>query len=120
MIIKVAQYFLALVVIAAFLAIIVIWIFHPPTGEPGTLAVLNTLVGALGAAFGMVVSYFFGSSSGSQQKDETIGAMAAAPLPGGAGSVTVTAGSPGQAGTTVIKSDKEQDGKKPEAAKDKS
>ncbi len=74
MAVKIAQYFLALVVIVSFLAVIVIWIFHPPTGEPGQLAVLNTLVGALGAAFGMVVSYFFGSSSGSQQKDETIAA----------------------------------------------
>ena len=86
-------------------AVIVIWIFHPPTGEPGQLAVLNTLVGALGAAFGMVVSYFFGSSSGSQQKDETISSLAAAPLPGGAGAVTVTTATPGHPGTTVVSKD---------------
>lgn len=100
--VKIAQYFLALVVMVAFLAVIVIWIFHPPTGEAGQLAVLNTLVGALGAAFGMVVSYFFGSSSGSQQKDETINTLASVP----AGSVTVTAPTPTTAGSTVVSSEK--------------
>lgn len=81
----VLQCFLAFVIIVSFLAVVLIWIFHPPSGDPSAMAVLNTLVGSLAAAFGMVVSYFFGSSSGSSAKDDTINTMIgkAAPLTNG-------------------------------------
>lgn len=73
------QGMIAFLVTVSFVAIILVWMFHPPKGDAGSIAVLNTLVGALAAAFGMVVSYFYGSSSGSKDKDDTIKSMAGVP-----------------------------------------
>lgn len=50
-------------------AIVALFILEPPTGarEP-----LLLLIGSLSAAFGAVVTFWFGSSSGSAGKDSTI------------------------------------------------
>jgi hypothetical protein len=98
--------FLALFWSIMFGAVITLWMLRPPTGTEGTMAMLNALLGSLVTITVGAVGYYFGSSSGSQQKDDTISAMAAAPLPGGAGSVTVTTATPNQAGTTVVSSEK--------------
>ena len=72
------QKILALFIISAFIAVILIWIFLPPKGDPGSIAVLNTLVGTLGGAFMAIVGYFFGSSKSSNDKDDTIKTIAMA------------------------------------------
>lgn len=64
------QQTIAFFIIVATIIIILIWLFRPPTGSEGAMAVLNNLMGALLAAFGMVVNYYFGSSKGSKDKDE--------------------------------------------------
>ena len=69
------QNFLAIVVSLGFFAIIAGWMFRPPQGDGGSIAVLNTLTGMMGAAFGAIITYFFGSSSGSREKDDTIKEM---------------------------------------------
>ena len=66
------QKILALIIVGAFITIVLLWMFYPPKGDPGSIAVLNTLVGAISAGFGMVLTYFFGSSKTSGMKDDTI------------------------------------------------
>ena len=66
---------LAITVTLGFFAIVAGWMYQPPQGDPATLAVLNTLTGMMGAAYGSVITYFFGSSSGSREKDDTIKQM---------------------------------------------
>lgn len=68
---------LAFLIILSFVGIVLIWLFHPPFGDAGAMAVLNTLLGTLGGAFIAIVGFYFGSSQGSKDKDETIGRMAA-------------------------------------------
>lgn len=70
---------LALIVVVGFFAVLATLIFYAPTQsmDQGTAAIVNQLTGALIATFVSVVSYFFGSSTSSKQKDETISAMAA-------------------------------------------
>lgn len=63
---------LAIMVTLGFFAIIGAWMYQPPQGDGASIAVLNTLTGMMGTAFAGVVSYFFGSSSGSKEKDDTI------------------------------------------------
>lgn len=47
---------------------------NPPDRiDPGIDAVLNIMVGALGAGFTSVVMYYVGSSVGSKRKDEILG-----------------------------------------------
>lgn len=70
------QKILALFIVGAFISVILIWIFFPPKGDAGSIAVLNTLVGTLGAGFGAVLTYFFGSSKSSSDKDDTIKTIA--------------------------------------------
>lgn len=64
---------LAGVVVAGFFGIMALMIFQelPPTGRDSLLV----LVGALGAAFGSIIQYYFGSSAGSAEKARTIDAM---------------------------------------------
>lgn len=52
-------------------AIVALFMVEPPQGarEP-----LLLLIGSLAAAFGSVVTYWFGSSSGSARKDELLAA----------------------------------------------
>lgn len=66
---------LAIMVTIGFFAIIAAWMYKPPQGDGASIAVLNTLTGMMGAAFGGIITYFFGSSSGSREKDDTIKAM---------------------------------------------
>jgi hypothetical protein len=60
---------ISVVVVAGFVILLGLWLFHPPTSDQTVLAVLNTLVGTLAAAFGAVVQYWLGSSAGSARKD---------------------------------------------------
>ena len=70
------QKLLAFIILGAFILVILIWLFHPPQADPGSAAVLNTLVGALVGMAGMVVTYYFGSSSGSKAKDDKMADIA--------------------------------------------
>ena len=66
-----------------FIAVIVaLFMVEPPARATEPLLIL---VGSLAAAFGAVVNYWFGSSSGSARKDELIAA-------GRSGDVTITQG----------------------------
>lgn len=47
-------------------------IFAPTVADPGRAAMLNILVGALGAGYTGVVSYWIGSSAGSARKDDML------------------------------------------------
>lgn len=71
------QRILAFVVVASLVTVTFVWMFRPPSGEAGSIAVLNTLIGALIGMSGLVTNYYFSSSKGSQAKDETIQNMAA-------------------------------------------
>lgn len=64
---------LAAVVVLGFFAVLTLMIFNelPPAGRDSLLV----LVGALGAAFGAIVNYYFGSSSGSAAKQRQIEAI---------------------------------------------
>lgn len=64
---------LAAVVVLGFFGVLTLMIFNelPPAGRDSLLV----LVGALGAAFGAIVNYYFGSSSGSAAKQRQIEAI---------------------------------------------
>lgn len=64
---------LGLIVVAGFFAVLALMIFQelPPSGRDSLLV----LVGALSAAFGSIVQYYYGSSSGSAEKSRAIDAM---------------------------------------------
>lgn len=70
------QKILAFVIIIALVVVILIWIFHPPTGDAASNSVLNVLVGALVGMAGMVATFYFGSSQGSKDKDQALIASA--------------------------------------------
>jgi hypothetical protein len=55
-------------------AIIALFMIEPPSGAREPLMIL---IGSLAAAFGAVVSYWFGSSSGSAGKDVAIERLSA-------------------------------------------
>jgi len=63
-------YALGAIVVLGFLTILGIKVIkgNDPASE-------NLMLGALIGAFGTVVGYYYGSSSGSAKKDETIGSM---------------------------------------------
>lgn len=65
-------------VVAGFLTIVVLVLTTKLQGT-ATSEVLLVLLGALSAAFGQVISYWVGSSSGSAQKDAAIQNLAAKP-----------------------------------------
>lgn len=73
------QKILAFVIVIAFIVVILLWMFFPPGGTQGTLAVLNTLVGALVGMAGMVGTFYFGSSRGERNKDNTIVSLSQTP-----------------------------------------
>lgn len=50
-------------------AIAALFVFEPPAGAREPLLIL---VGNLGSAFGLVVGYWYGSSSGSAQKNDLL------------------------------------------------
>ena len=49
-----------------------IWLVMVGEVNPSMRDALLILIGSLGAAFGAVVNYYFGSSSGSARKDELL------------------------------------------------
>lgn len=69
---------IAFIVIAGFFG--AIWLVMKQEVNASMRDALLILIGSLGAAFGAVVNYYFGSSSGSARKDEL---MAGAAQPGG-------------------------------------
>lgn len=62
------QYALGALIVLAFLAIIVLTIVTKPEDNQ----VLNTLIGAFTSGVIMVISYFYGSSKGSADKNELL------------------------------------------------
>jgi hypothetical protein len=65
----------SIIVTSGFMGILVLVITTKTAGNSPT-EVMLVMLGALGAAFGQVVSYWVGSSSGSAQKDAAIQDMA--------------------------------------------
>lgn len=61
---------LSLVVVCGFFAVIAAIIHYPM--ESGDKDVLFLLLGTLASAFGAVLSYYFGTTSGSREKDKTL------------------------------------------------
>lgn len=59
--------------------VIVLWLLlsRPLAIAESTLDILKIMLGALGANFTTVVSYWLGSSSGSRDKDATISVLTA-------------------------------------------
>jgi len=62
------QYCLGALIVLAFLAVLILVIFKGTQDN----AVMNTLVGAFTSAVIMVVTYFYGSSKGSSDKNDII------------------------------------------------
>jgi hypothetical protein len=91
------QKLLAFILVIAFIVIVLIWMFRPPAGDAGAIAVLNTLVGTLGGFTAAVVTFYFGSSKGSKDKDDTLGDIATHASNGG----TPPAAPPGETTTTT-------------------
>lgn len=67
---------ISLVVTIGFMGVLVLVITTKTQGNAAP-EVMLVMLGALGAAFGQVVSYWVGSSSGSAQKDTALQNMAA-------------------------------------------
>ena len=70
------QKLLAFVIVVAFIVVIFTWMFFAPKADAAATAVLNTLVGTLGGFAAMVVSFYFGNSRASANKDQTIANLA--------------------------------------------
>jgi len=68
----------SIIVVAGFIGILVLVLTTKLQGT-ATSEVVLVMLGALAAAFGQVVSYWVGSSSGSSSKDATIQNLAAKP-----------------------------------------
>lgn len=66
----------SLIVTIGFMGILILVITTKTQGNAPP-EVMLVMLGALGAAFGQVVSYWVGSSSGSTAKDQTINTIAA-------------------------------------------
>lgn len=64
------QTFVAAMILCGFFA--AIWLAMTRDVAQGMRDALLILIGSLGAAFGAVVNYYFGSSSGSAKKDELL------------------------------------------------
>lgn len=62
---------ISIIVVAGFIGILILVLTTKLQGS-ATSEVLLVMLGALAAAFGQVVSYWVGSSSGSAQKDTAI------------------------------------------------
>lgn len=84
------QRLLAFIILVSFIVVIVIWLFHAPTGDAGSNAVLNMLMGSLAAMAGNVITFYFGSSKGSKDKDDTISSIATHSDNGNGGAASTT------------------------------
>lgn len=67
---SIAKYVLASIIVIGFFSLLALLLFQPL--PPDTSGVIFMLFGALSAAFGAVVQYFFGSSVGSSDKTEIL------------------------------------------------
>jgi len=65
------RYILAWFLGAGFFVLIVMLIFFDI--KDGSKEIVLTLLGSFGSAFGMAISYFFGSSEGSKDKTKLLG-----------------------------------------------
>ena len=66
---------LAFLIVVSFIAAVAAFLRRPPEIQGESLQLLNTFLGILAAAFTAIVSYYFGSSSGSKDKDDTISGL---------------------------------------------
>jgi hypothetical protein len=73
------QKLLAFIVVIGFFALTFLWLFYPPKGDAGAMAVLNILIGADAAMAGTVIGFYFGSSRSAANKDETIKQLSLTP-----------------------------------------
>jgi hypothetical protein len=100
--------FLALFWSVSFVAVVVLCIIHPITVTEWTQTLLTTLVGSMITITVGSVGYYFHSSSGSQEKDDTIKTMATTASTGpapGTGTVTVTSESGEHPGSVTLSAD---------------
>ena len=68
---------LAFVIVVAFIIVTFhLMFFAPSAADAAATGVLNTLVGTLGGFAAMVVSFYFGNSRASANKDQTIANLA--------------------------------------------
>jgi len=65
------KYILAWFLGAGYFAAIVILVFFEV--KQGSAQIVNIMLGSFGSAFGMAISYFFGSSEGSKEKTKLLG-----------------------------------------------
>jgi hypothetical protein len=84
----VATFFIALLIILLFGGVFGLLLLRPITLSEGTSALVNMAFGFLGAAFGAVVTFYFGSSASSQKKDDTISQMVSNAVPVGTTTTT--------------------------------
>jgi RsiW-degrading membrane proteinase PrsW (M82 family) len=71
------QKLLAFMVVGALVVVVFVWMLYPPKeADPGSLAVLNMLIGALVGLATTVVTFYFGSSRGERTKDAATAAAA--------------------------------------------
>ena len=73
---KTMQNILAFVIVGSFIGMMVFWTIIPPPDNPNVLGMMQVLLGLLGAAATAVTAYYFGSSTGSKDKDTAIADIA--------------------------------------------
>ena len=73
----IAKYILASIIVIGFFSLLGLLLFQPL--PPDTSGVIFMLFGALSAAFGAVVQYFFGSSQSSADKTDIMVKQAVKP-----------------------------------------
>lgn len=96
------QGFLAVAIIALIATIALILLTHPPQIDERTSGVLMTLIGVLVACLKDVYSFFFGSSKGSEKKDDAmIAGTLLPPTAGGTGGTPPTPSTSSTVTTTV-------------------
>lgn len=75
------QGMLAVAIIGLIALVVLILLVHPPMIDERTSGVLMTIVGVLIACLKDVYSFFFGSSKGSEKKDDAMIKAAAVNIP---------------------------------------
>ena len=79
------------IILLSFVGCVLTMMWHPPaTTDGNTLAMVNMMLGALAAMANYVVQNTFGSSRGSEAKDDTISKLAGAGSTGDPATGTVT------------------------------